>query len=712
MFLKNFALAGLTAALLLPQLTQAQKNWKPENPIDPSKIEIVRDSYGVPHIFAKTDAEVAYGLEWCTAEDDFDIGQWMLLATKGMLGLHLGVEGAKIDYAVQVMGIREMVANNYEKEMPDDFKRVLEGAAQGINDYVKAHPEEIYVKKAFPVSPHDIVVGYILGQALMGGVDGMIKKVVDGRIYKDVNDEVKSQLGIGSNAYAISPKMSADGQTYHVNNAHQPIEGLLSWYEAHLHSEEGWNISGALFHGGVSIFHGTNEHLAWAHTTGDLDQKDVYMLKQHPRKKNWYWFDGEWRKLETKRAKLRVGLGKNKKFRITIGKKYWNSVYGPTMINDHGIFAMRMPAFFEMKASLQWYRMNKAKNYEEFREALDIQGICMQNITYADDQGNIMFIANGKVPKRDPQFNWKTVLRGDTSATLWTEYIPESELEQVVNPECGYVFNANNSAFENTCENEYGLPDDVDPNIGYRPGKQTNRGNRSIDVLENMSTMSYEELVRFKFDHVFPDDMIFLKDYPIDQVFRLSKEKYPDLKDAIDIISRWDRSGDSTNRESAFMFTAFYNMHRDGSVKTEVLKEDSVKREEFFVKHLRQTKEHLVKHFGRIDPMLGEVQVLKRGDRQLAINGGPDQIRAVYCDFKPDQGVQTMRVGDSFVQLTRFTEDGPIIESAMPFGASNKPDSPHYMDQMHLFVGEKFKPMTLDKEEVYKNAKRIYHPGE
>ena len=103
MTLKNIAIAATAATLLFPTTTEAQKKWKPTNPIDPKNVEIVRDAYGVPHIFGKTDADVAYGLEWCTAEDDFETGQWMLLATKGLLGLHLGVDGAKIDYAVQVM---------------------------------------------------------------------------------------------------------------------------------------------------------------------------------------------------------------------------------------------------------------------------------------------------------------------------------------------------------------------------------------------------------------------------------------------------------------------------------------------------------------------------------------------------------------------------------------------------------------------------------
>jgi acyl-homoserine-lactone acylase len=113
----------------------------------------------------------------------------------------------------------------------------------------------------------------------------------------------------------------------------------------------------------------------------------------HPKKKNYYKFDGHWKKLETHSAKLKVGLGKKHKFVITVGKKFWKSVYGPTMKNQFGYFSLRMPALVEPKTSLQWYRMNKSRNFTEFKKALDIQGLSRQNITYADKNDTIFFIS-------------------------------------------------------------------------------------------------------------------------------------------------------------------------------------------------------------------------------------------------------------------------------------------------------------------------------
>ena len=293
-------LVAIFLFLLSSQLQAQVRKFKfePTNIINPENIDIVRDEYGVPHIFGKTDAEVAYGLEWAASEDDFETLQFLLMAAKCHLGAHLGVEGARIDYAVQAMGLHEFVENNYESGVADDFKLILEAACQGVNAYAAAHPDEVWIKRAFPVTPQDVIIGFMLGQSLMAGVDGVISGILDGRFAKELPKKEINDDGVGSNAYAFNSALTDHGNTYHIINSHQPLEGILSWYEAHLHSEEGWNITGGLFHGSVSVLHGTNENLSWAHTTGDLDLQDVYHMKMHPKKKNTYEYDGEWKKLD------------------------------------------------------------------------------------------------------------------------------------------------------------------------------------------------------------------------------------------------------------------------------------------------------------------------------------------------------------------------------------------------------------------------------
>jgi acyl-homoserine-lactone acylase len=368
-----------------------------------------------------------------------------------------------------------------------------------------------------------------------------------------------------------------------------------------------------------------------------------------------------------------------------------------------------MPAILELKTAEQWYRMNKASNFTEFYKALELQGIVMWNMTYADKNDTIFFIANGKVPRRDPNYDWSKVLPGDTSATLWTDYLTEDELAQNLNPDCGYVYNANNSIYKNTCEDNVCDPDLFPISIGYEAGKETNRGNRSKDILDELSHIDYEGVKKLKFDIQYPDSMLFLKRYPIMDMFKLKPQEHPEIADVITKLNNWNFRGDTTNMDAAVVFTMFYLMHHDHSASVQDLATNDSIRKEFFIRNLHKTKDRLLKHFGSVDIPLGKVQVLSRGERDLAIAGGPDAIRAVYSTVR-DDGKLPMYIGDGLVQLVKFTKDGPEIESISPYGASNKPDSKHYNTQMKMFVNHELKKMTLDKEEVYKNAERIYHP--
>jgi len=145
--------------LLLAAYSYSQK-------IDPASIDIVRDSFGVPHIFANTDAEVAYGLAYAHAEDDFKTIQLGFLSGKSMLGYYKGKAGAKIDYIAWLLRCQQTAAEKYETDISADYKKVLEGYCQGFNAYAKAHPEEVLVKKILPLTPVDMVAYSILQLAV------------------------------------------------------------------------------------------------------------------------------------------------------------------------------------------------------------------------------------------------------------------------------------------------------------------------------------------------------------------------------------------------------------------------------------------------------------------------------------------------------------------------------------------------------------------
>lgn len=201
--------------------------------INPEKINIVRDQWGVPHIFAKTDAEVAYGLAYANAEDDFKTMQLTMLIGKGMLGKLKGKDGAAADYAVQLLRCREIVNEKYDTDLSEDFKKLISGYVQGINAYAKNHPTEILVKKSFPITTKDYMTSITFSLCVISGADREL-----GSLFKGNNKTLESFKAAGSNAFAVSSSKTTDGKTYLNINPHQPLEGPVAWYEAHLVSEE------------------------------------------------------------------------------------------------------------------------------------------------------------------------------------------------------------------------------------------------------------------------------------------------------------------------------------------------------------------------------------------------------------------------------------------------------------------------------------------
>ena len=170
---------------------------------DATKIDIVRDKFGVPHIFGKTDPDVAYGLAWAHAEDDFKTIQQSLMAGKAMLAKYQGKKGAQIDYVVHLLRIPELVEEKYDTDLSPDFKRLLEGYCAGLNAYAQIHPKEVLLKSAFPVTPKDMVQYSVLQLCILSGADGALASIFGGTV--PLLENYKTQ---GSNAIAVNSRKS------------------------------------------------------------------------------------------------------------------------------------------------------------------------------------------------------------------------------------------------------------------------------------------------------------------------------------------------------------------------------------------------------------------------------------------------------------------------------------------------------------------------
>lgn len=676
-------------------------------------VEIVRDSFGVPHIFGKTDADVAYGLVYSACEDDFNTVRWGLLLARGKLGLMMGIEGAKIDYAVQLLGVPDFINEHYLTDLTPEFRKLLEAGAAAGNDYCKKHPEKVGFKTLLPIRPQDFIAGYMMSMALMTGVDGAVKSIVGGSVPSiEYNKNAR-----GSNALAMNSKITADGNVYLDVNAHQPLQGPMSWYEAHLHSDEGWNMIGATFHGAVSIFHGVNEYLGWAHTTNYFDAIDIYQLQPDPRKKNHYLVDGTSYPLKATTAKLSVNLAKNRdkhKFILTIGKKRWWSIYGATYINKKGMFSIRLASNMTIKSVEQMYRMNKAKNYTEFRNILNMQGIINQNITYADRYDTIYCVSNGAMPIRPDGYNWQSTVPGNTMKTLWTKFLPHDSLPHVLNPKCGYVFNTNNTSYSMTAPEEDPVPLRIQKNVSFATN-QTNRSLRFFEMMKGLKKVGWDDFLRIKYDIHYPQHVTApFKKFDMEDLFQMKETDYPDIADAIHVIKQWgiNRQGSVADTNATLVYKFLYNSYFNiNDSMDDLFTRDTKAKLAYFAVGIKHVKEEMLHDFGTLNVPLGDFQRHVRGNVDLPTNGGPDMWDAKYGNAY-GKGKISVNAGDSYILLARFTKDGPIIRSINSYGSSNTPGSKHYTDQMQLYVHEQTKEESLSKEWAYKHAERVYKPGE
>ncbi|MFZ4618306.1 MAG: penicillin acylase family protein, partial [Rectinemataceae bacterium] len=262
-------------------------------------VEIVRDSFGVPHIFGKTDADVAYGLAYANSEDDFSTIQLGLLAARGRLGEVEGASGATLDYALALFGVRELVDREYEVQLSLATRALVEGYAAGLNRYASLHASELLTTGLFPVSGKDIVVSTTQKVPLFFGLDQTIMSLLkekkkprasaaplgEGATATASAGPVDPADGdgyytmMGSNVFAVGAGRASDGASYLAVNSHQPWSGPVTWYEAHLKSEEGLDVVGGTFPLLPVVVLGHNRELGWSFTVNKPDLVDVYRLE-------------------------------------------------------------------------------------------------------------------------------------------------------------------------------------------------------------------------------------------------------------------------------------------------------------------------------------------------------------------------------------------------------------------------------------------------
>jgi acyl-homoserine-lactone acylase len=667
---------------------------------------VIRDKFGVPHIYGKRNADVAYGLAYAHAEDDWKNIEEVVRSSRGTLSEIVGDAGAKSDDMILALGNTDIVNREYVSKTSPQSKAVAEGYAAGLNLWCAEHPET-NCARTMPVTGRDIIAGFVNRPMSFYGLESEIDSLLSGRASMEMSTRqafinTTDDIELGSNGLAVAPSRSADGHTRLAANSHQPYEGRVAWYEARLKSEEGIDLIGGLFPGTPIILTGVGPNFGWASTVNKPDLFDTFKLTVDDEKSpTKYQLDGAWKDFERKQIKynvLRNGA------LVPIERTALSSIHGPVYITDKGVFAMSYVGKGDFKHLDQYLAINMAKTIDDWRAAqIKYNAIPSVNYIVGDSKGGIAYFWNAHMPKRTPGWDRTKVLPGDTSETLWKGWESPTTLPSVIRPKSGYIVNANNSPLvpsgpeDNPKAENYPKDYALDKLV-------TNRGLRAQELFGADTSITREEFFAYKMDDRYAAGSNVRK---MQADFRnVDPGQDADLKAALDIVAAWDGRADMENRNAAL--TIFTGQAAMGSQIHDAYNRDKA------LKALKETAALLKASHGRLDPKWSEVSRVARGGQSWPTNGGPDTLRAVYVagDLMKDK-FRSGRAGDTYVAIVDWAPDGTYrIDTIHQYGSATiDAASPHYADQAPIFAAEKWKqpPMTL--EAVVAEATRDYRPG-
>jgi acyl-homoserine-lactone acylase len=663
---------------------------------------IRRDTYGVPHIVAPTEAAAAYAHGYATAEDHFLVLTRLLLRARGQQAAYFGESALAEDEEIVQWGIYDVARDAFDR-LPPLTQILLNNYANGYNLYLSRHRSKA-PEWAIPITGAD-VLAHCRAVMLMD-----FSSVSRGAGKRETS--VAADKAAGSSMWAIGGELSSSGRGILLANPHQNWEGSYLFHEVHITVPERINICGATLIGFPVIGIGFNEHLGWAHTINKRRPDDVYELTLDPRDENRYLYEGQSLPLKQKVVSLQVKKAAGVE---TVRRKFFFSHYGPIVKKESGrAYTLKSPNLEAIDFLTQWNRMAKAKSLAEFRAALNMQAVPMFNVGYADAAGNVSYLFGGRIPWRTLAYQYDgRPIPGDTSESEWFGILPVAELPQLANPKGGYIQNCNDAPWYVNLREQLN-PDLYPPNLtgdglGFR-------GQFSLKLLDAASNLDLQQIIEYKFD-----DRILVAERVIPELMELVEEQmpqHPEWKTALDVLKEWDGRASAESR-GALLFSRWWDEYCQAAkpafkvnwnANEPLTTPRGIGDNHQALKKFGEVVEELLKEYGELDVAWGEVHRLHRGNLDLPMSGHHDCLRTIRYRRDKDGKMKPV-FGDTYVLAVEFA-DVPIAYSVMAYSQSSDPDSRHYTDQSVLFATNQMKRAWFTETDIENNLERAYRPGQ
>lgn len=693
-----------------------------------ARVTIMRDKWGIPHVFGKSDADAVFGLLYAQAEDDFNRVELNYINAMGRLA---EVEGEKEVWRDLRMKMYITPADMQAKYAvsPAWLKELMNAFADGLNYYLHTHPD---VKPKL-ITRFEPWMALSFSEGSIGGdIESIDLKDLE-RFYGKQGEARKvaaMENGFdaeprGSNGFAIAPKLSKTGNALLLINPH------TSFYfrpEVHMVSEQGLNAYGAVTWGQFFIYQGFNDKAGWMHTSGGGDVIDEYLETVAEKGgKYFYQYGSEQRPVQARQIALPYRTPSGAMASKTVTAYFTH--HGPIVRQEGGKWVAVRMMDEPLKALTQSYTRTKARDYDAFYKAMELRTNSSNNTVYADAKGNIAYFHGNFIPKRDPRFDWSKPVDGSTPATEWQGLHAIKETITLFNPASGYISNTNNWPFSASGASSPKRQDWPD----YMWSLPENaRGRHAERVLKDARGFTLDSLIAAAYDsHLTAFEPLvpqLLKDY---DALAANDPRKALLSAQVASLRGWDLRFSVDSKPTSLAIYWGQDMVAQHAPRARAEGMPTVD----FITHrlnaderlasLQRASDKLTVDFGTWQTPWGEINRFQR------ISGDIDQQ---YDDSKPSWPVgfasanwgslasfgmvakqKTKRIygdrGNSFVAVVEF---GPRVraKSILAGGNSNNPASKHFADQAEMYSRGEFKDVLFYKEDIEKHLERKYHPGE
>ncbi|HEX6962721.1 MAG TPA: penicillin acylase family protein [Lacipirellula sp.] len=727
----------LLIASILASFSVAEPSHAEEDPLPTAKdlrqrVTIYRDDYGLAHIVGEDDESTIFGFGYVQAEDYFwQVEDVYILALGRYSEVH-GPQGLNSDLLNRAFEIVPRSRRDFPA-LDRTSRRLYAAFVAGINHYLATHPD-VRPRLITEFEPWHVLAYYRhVALELCFRATGLTSDFLPRR-----NPQIWAATG--SNGWAVSGVRTANGSPMLLASPHMPWFGFSQLMEAHLVSKGGvdgqpWNFIGAGFYGSPMPAMGHNDRLGWTLVTNQPDIADTWRVEfSNSHEPLAYRYDGQWRLAEEWSETIRVRHGRGIDDRKYVFRK---THHGPIVQreDDQHYLAAQISGLFEAVPMRQALRMVRARNLDEFRTALAPMQMLFMNLIYADCDGNTWYLYNGRVPRRNPKFNWSEPVDGADPAAEWLGIHELDELPQVLNPGAGFLQNCNSTPFMVT-DGANPLAEKF-PRYMIGDGEVRNRRSlRSLEILRRIHKISFEDWQKAAFDtevywarHELPRYAKQLEQLRADDP-RAAEQ----VKPYLDHLLAWDGriTAEST---AATLCSAWYELMYGPRYPGETMRAQFQNDAAEQLLALPRAADALADLHGDWRVPYGNVFRTQRIARvadltdarfrdsrhSLPCIGGHGPMGVAFTQYYSPSIVLPFAItqrrryglaGASYMAAWEFASQGVRGASLVPFGVSGAPTSPHYADQAELMSKQQMKPEHFTEQQVERHAVRSYRPGD